>query len=84
MRILFALTLTASLLASPANPPGLLGQLQAFLASIWDEGCGADPNGCPKVALPDAGCGADPDGCPKVAVPDAGCGADPNGCPKGS
>ena len=75
-KALFALGLTASLLASGASRPTLLDPLWAFLSSIW----GGQPTS-------DAGCGMDPSGrCQPNPQPDSdiGCGMDPNGCPKGS
>lgn len=74
-KALFALGLTASLLASGASQPSLLDPLWAFLSSIW--------TGQPS----DIGCGMDPDGrCQPNPQPNTeiGCGMDPNGCPKGS
>lgn len=75
-RLLFSLTLTSSLLLSPAGRSLLLDQLPAVLFSSFGsepttkEGCGADPNGrCTPAPQPqpetDAGCGMDPWGCPK-------------------
>lgn len=72
-RVLFALTLTSSLLLSADGRALLLADLSAWLSPlrsqpVGKEGCGADPNGrCAPAPLPapstDAGCGADPNGC---------------------
>jgi hypothetical protein len=78
-RTLFALSLTASVLAAPS---GVLDRLWSLFSAIWE-----DP---PPVQQPQtkAGCGADPNGlCGTSTTPqtDAGCTADPSGlCQPGS
>lgn len=72
-KALVAVAFTASLLASQAGRPVLLGQLWELLSAALsspstDAGCGADPYGrCTPVPQPtvDEGCGMDPYGCPK-------------------
>jgi hypothetical protein len=74
-KALVAVAFTASLLASPAGRPVLLGQLWELLSAALN------------VPSTDAGCGWDPFGrCTPVPqnTADEGCGMDPYGCPKGS
>ena len=70
-RFLLAITVSSSLLLTPAGRSALLGGLQALLS----------PAGGPASK---AGCRFDPNGRCIPATLDEGCGADPNGCSSGS
>ena len=70
-RTLVALAIAAS--SWTAVQPGVFEPLLRLLSSLGDEtytkeGCGWDPNGLCKGAVPppqtDSGCGLDPNGCP--------------------
>jgi hypothetical protein len=79
-RISLALIVAALLGGVAAS--GLFHFIPAWSTHV-EEGCTADPNGCPAI---DAGCTADPNGCPPTQPTiDEGCTADPDGrCTPGS
>ncbi len=80
-RTIFAVAVTASLLASGAGPVAF-EKLWTLLSSLTgDAGCIWDPNGqCRPAQQVDAGCGWDPNGqCRPAQQVDEGCIWDPNG-----